>query len=165
MLLAAVVNVAIMLSATVLSPAQADSLGAAHAGFIRVTGALSGWVFASALLASSLASTCVGVYSGQTIMQGFLRRQVSVWTRRALSVVPALLVLAAGVNATHALVLSQVFLSFGIPFALAPLVWFTSRTAIMGEARNARGTVVIAVTVLAAVLALNAFLLWTLFRP
>jgi manganese transport protein len=163
MLLAAIVNVAIMLAATVLTQPQADSLIAAHTGFIADTGKLSGWVFGSALLASSLASTCVGVYSGQTIMQGFLRRRISLWVRRGLSVLPALVVLGLGLDATGALVLSQVVLSFGIPFALAPLIWFTSSGATMGAARNHRATVTVAVLVLGAVIALNGFLLWTVF--
>jgi manganese transport protein len=162
MLLAAIVNVSIMLAATVLSPTDADSLGTAHLGFIRNTGALTGWVFGSALLASSLASTCVGVYSGQMIMQGFLKRRISLWVRRCLSVLPALIVLALGLNATDALVLSQVFLSFGIPFALAPLIYFTSAGRIMGASRNSRTTIVVATAILACVIALNVFLLGTL---
>ncbi len=120
-------------------------------------------MFASALLASSLASTCVGVYSGQTIMSGFLHRSVSIWLRRCVSVAPALIILVLGVDPTAALVLSQVCLSFGIPFALAPLVWFTSRRAIMGDARNRPVTVVVAGIVLGAIVALNVFLLVTLF--
>jgi len=161
MLLAAAVNIAIMLAATVLGPAQADSIEAAHAGFAAITGVFSGWVFAAALLASSLASTCVGVYSGQTIMAGFLRRSVSLRVRRAISVLPALVVLLLGVDPTQALVLSQVVLSFGIPFALVPLVWFTSRSVVMGACRNHPLTVVVATVVLSAVLSLNVFLLAT----
>lgn len=160
MLLATFVNVAIMLAATVLAPADADSIGAAHAAFILRTGAFTGLVFAVALLASSLASTCVGVYSGQVIMKGFLQRQVSVWVRRTLSVLPALAVLALGVNATDALVLSQVCLSFGIPFALAPLIWFTSRRTTMRAARNLPATIAVSVIVLGFVIGLNGFLVW-----
>jgi manganese transport protein len=163
MLLAAVVNVAIMLAATVLTPAQATSLITAHTGFTLDAGVLSGWVFGSALLASSLASTCVGVYSGQTIMQGFLKRRISLWARRGLSVLPALVVLGFGLDATGALVLSQVVLSFGIPFALAPLIWFTSDRITMGPERNHRGTIAVAMLVLGCVIGLNGFLLWTLF--
>ncbi|GLY17638.1 divalent metal cation transporter MntH [Kineosporia sp. NBRC 101677] len=161
MLLAATVNISIMLAATVLAPT--DTLEGAHAGFADLTGELSSWVFASALLASSLASTCVGVYSGQTIMAGFLHRSVSLRVRRAISVLPSLVILAVGVDPTAALVLSQVVLSFGIPFALAPLIWFTSRRAVMGESRNRMSTVVVATIVLGAVVALNVFLLGTLF--
>ncbi|GAB3240136.1 Nramp family divalent metal transporter [Kineosporia babensis] len=161
MLLAATVNISIMLAATVLVPT--DTLEGAHAGFASVTGELSSWVFGAALLASSLASTCVGVYSGQTIMSGFLHRSLSVWTRRCISVLPALVILAIGVDPTAALVLSQVVLSFGIPFALAPLVWFTSRRSVMGDARNRPVTVLTTVVVLGAVISLNVFLLGTLF--
>jgi manganese transport protein len=163
MLLAAAVNISIMLAATVLGPDEADSLEAAHAGFAQLTGVFSSWVFASALLASSLASTCVGVYSGQTIMSGFLHRSVSIWLRRCISVAPALIILVLGVDPTAALVLSQVCLSFGIPFALAPLVWFTSRRAVMGDARNRPVTIGVAAVVLGAIVALNVFLLATLF--
>ncbi len=163
MFVATAINVCIMLAATVLGPQQGGSLEEAHAGFASVTGAFSGWAFAVALLASSLASTCVGVYSGQTIMAGFLRRRVSVWTRRAVSAVPALMVLAVGVDPTSALVLSQVVLSFGIPLALAPLLWFTSRRSVMGGAANAPVTVAAAIAVLGVVIGLNGFLTDSLF--
>lgn len=161
MILAAAVNISIMLAATILAPT--DTLEGAHSGFAAMTGVFSSWVFATALLASSLASTCVGVYSGQTIMSGFLHRSVSIWARRCISVLPALVILVIGVDPTAALVLSQVVLSFGIPFALAPLVWFTSRRAIMGDARNRPVTIVATVVVLGAVISLNVFLLATLF--
>ncbi len=163
MLLAATVNASILLAATALPGSAAESLQSAQHGFVVRTGAAAGLVFALALLASSVASTCVGVYSGQMIMQGFLRRQVSVWLRRAVSVIPALVVLAIGVNATDALVLSQVFLSFGIPFALVPLVIFTSRRALMGAAVNSPVTIGVAGLILGFVIILNAYLLWTVF--
>ncbi|GAA3613609.1 Nramp family divalent metal transporter [Kineosporia mesophila] len=158
MLVAASINVCIMLAATTLGAQQAGSLADAHAGFASVMGAAAGWAFALALLASSLASTCVGVYSGQAIMAGFLRRHVSAWLLRCVSAVPALAVLAAGVDPTAALVLSQVALSFGIPLALAPLLWLTSSSTVMGSAANTSLTVGAIGTVLGLVIGLNVFL-------
>jgi manganese transport protein len=159
MLLAAVVNISIMLAATALTPAEGASIESAHRAFAASAGGVVATLFALGLLASSFASTCVGVYSGQMIMQGFLDRSVSIWIRRAVSVLPALAILAVGMDPTDALVLSQVVLSFGLPFALAPLIWFTARHASMGEERNAPATTVVAVVVLGAVIALNAFVL------
>ncbi|MCW2510310.1 MAG: manganese transport protein MntH [Modestobacter sp.] len=159
MLLAAGVNISIMLAGTALGPAGGASIESAHRALAGSAGAVVAALFAVALLASSFASTCVGVYSGQMIMQGFLDRSVSIWLRRAVSVVPALVVLLAGLNPTDALVLSQVVLSFGLPFALGPLIWFTARRASMGEDRNAPATTVVAVVVLGAVIALNVFVL------
>jgi manganese transport protein len=159
MTIAAAANIAILLSATALSPDQAGSLEAAHAAFAQVTGALSAWSFAVALLASSLASICVGAQSGQAVMSGFLYQTSSLWLRRCVSLLPALGVLLLGVDPTRALVLSQVCLSFGIPFALTPLIWFTSRRAVMGDAVNRLPTVLVALAVLVAVVALNVFLL------
>jgi manganese transport protein len=159
MLLAAVVNISIMLAATALTPAEGASIESAHRAFGASAGGVVAALFAVGLLASSFASTCVGVYSGQMIMQGFLDRSVSIWVRRAVSVLPALAILVVGMDPTDALVLSQVVLSFGLPFALGPLIWFTARRASMGEDRNAPATTTIAVVVLVAVIALNAFVL------
>lgn len=160
---AGVVNVIIVVSAVGLPGDAGDSLEAAHAAFVVQAGAFTGLVFAVALLASSLASSCVGVYTGQMIMQGFLQRHVPVWVRRAVSSVPPLIILALGVNATSALVLSQVVLSFGIPFALVPLVMFTSNRKLMGAEVNRRATTWIAATIVAVVVSLNVFLLVQLF--
>jgi manganese transport protein len=159
MLLAGAVNSAVMLAATALTPAEGAGIEATHRAFGASLGAVVATLFAVALLASSFASTCVGVYSGQMIMQGFLDRSVSIWLRRAVSLLPALAVLLAGMDPTDALVLSQVVLSFGLPFALGPLIWFTARRGPMGEDRNSTLTTVAAVVVLAAVVALNAFVL------
>jgi manganese transport protein len=159
MLLAGVVNISIMLAATALTPAEGAGIEETHRAFGASAGAAVATLFAVALLASSFASTCVGVYSGQLIMQGFLDRSVSIWLRRAVSVLPALAILVAGMDPTDALVLSQVVLSFGLPFALGPLIWFTARRARMGEDRNAPATTAVAVVVLVAVVALNGFVL------
>ena len=100
---------------------QVDSIEAAHAGLARMAGGGAALAFAVALLASGLSSSSVGTYAGQVVMQGFIRRRIPLMARRTLTMLPALLVLAAGLPLTQTLVLSQVLLSFGIPFALVPL--------------------------------------------
>jgi manganese transport protein len=114
-----------------------------------------------ALLASGVASSCVGTMSGQVVMQGFIHRQIPVFARRAITMIPALIVIGAGISPTRALVLSQVFLSFGIPFALIPLVVFTSRRSLMGPLVNRRGTIVAAAVVTLVIVGLNVYLLAT----
>ena len=95
-------------------------------------------LFALALIASGLSSSAVGTLSGQVVMQGFVRRKIPVTIRRLATMVPAFIVIAIGVDPSRTLVLSQVVLSFGIPFALIPLVYFTSRSDIMGGLVNRR---------------------------
>lgn len=158
-----VANVAIVLAAAVLPASAAGSLPAAHAAFGEVSGRLAAAVFAVALLASGLASTLVGAYTGQIVMQGFLQRSYSVWLRRCVSVVPPLLLLGFGFDATRALVLSQVVLSFATPTSLIPLVIFTRRQAVMGRLVNRPLTTWIAVAATAMIICLNAYLLIGLF--
>ena len=157
--MAGAVNVIIVVSAVGLPGDAGASLEVAHAAFAAQAGAVTGLVFAVALLASSIASSCVGVYTGQMIMQGFLQRQVPLWVRRAVSAVPPLVVLALGVDATAALVLSQVVLSFGIPFALIPLIMFTRDRKLMGAETNRRITTWVAAAIATVVVSLNAFLI------
>ncbi len=130
-----------------------------HAALGRVAGAPAAFAFAIALLASGFASSGVGTYAGQVVMQGFLRRRIPLTLRRAVTMAPALLVLAVGVDPTQALVLSQVVLSFGIPFALVPLVLLTRRVEVMGPLVNRPVTTAAASVVAAVVIALNLFLL------
>jgi len=156
---AGTVNVIIVVSAVGLRGNAGESLEEAHAAFVLQAGAATGLVFAVALLASSVASSCVGVYTGQMIMQGFLRRQVPIWVRRAVSALPPLLILGLGTDATAALVLSQVVLSFGIPFALIPLIMFTRDRELMGSAANGRLTTAVAVAIASVIIGLNVFLL------
>ena len=92
-------------------------------------------------------------------MQGFVRRRIPIWVRRVVTMAPAFIVVAIGVNPSRTLVLSQVVLSFGIPFALVPLIMFTSRGDLMGALVNRRITTVAAVVVAAIIIALNVFLL------
>ena len=136
-----------------------DTLEGVHAALDRVAGAPVALAFAVALLASGFASSGVGTYAGQVVMQGFLQRRIPLTLRRAITMAPALLVLAVGVDPTRALVLSQVVLSFGIPFALVPLVILTRRVDVMGPLVNRPVTTVAAGVVAAVVIALNVFLL------
>jgi manganese transport protein len=124
-------------------------------------GAHAGTVFGVALLVSGIASSCVGTMSGQIVMDGFLQRRIPLFLRRAVTMIPALVVLALGFSPTRALVLSQVFLSFGIPFALVPLVIFTRNRALMGDLVNRRLTDVAAIAVTAVIVGLNVYLLAT----
>jgi manganese transport protein len=140
-----------------------DSLEAAHAGLARLVGGGAALAFAVALLASGLSSSSVGTYAGQVVMQGFIRRRLPLWVRRGLTMLPALLVLGLGLPATDSLVISQVVLSFGIPFALVPLVVLTRRADIMGPLANRPLTTAAASAIASMIIALNAYLLWTTF--
>lgn len=164
--LAGVINLAMLATAAAvfndrgLTSAGGD-LGQVFTGLNSYLGAHAGTVFGVALLISGIASSCVGTMSGQVVMQGFIRRQVPVFARRAITMIPALVLIAVGFSPTRALVLSQVFLSFGIPFALIPLVIFTSNRRLMGALANRRLTNIAAVTVAAVIVALNVYLLAT----
>jgi manganese transport protein len=136
-----------------------DTLAGAHAGFAKLVGGSAALAFALALLASGFASSSVGTFAGQVVMQGFIARTIPLALRRLVTMLPALAVLAIGLNPSRALVLSQVALSFGIPFALVPLVRLTSRRDVMGPLVNGRGTQVIAWLVAGLIVALNVFLL------
>ena len=122
-------------------------------------GAHANLLFGVALLASGLSSSSVGTLAGQVVMQGFVRRRIPLFLRRAITMAPALLIIALGVDASRALVLSQVVLSFGIPFALIPLLWFCKDSSVMGALVNRRSTTVVAVAITTVIIGLNAFLL------
>jgi len=140
-----------------------DSIEAAHAGLGRMVGGGAALAFAVALLASGLSSSSVGTYAGQVVMQGFIRRRIPLFIRRGLTMLPALLVLGLGLPATDSLVVSQVVLSFGIPFALVPLVLLTRRPDIMGSFVNRRVTTVATGCIAAMIIALNVYLLYATF--
>jgi len=123
-------------------------------------GPLAATVFAISLLASGLSSSTVGTMAGQVIMQGFLRRQIPIWVRRLVTMVPAIAVIGAGFDPTRTLVISQVVLSFGIPFALVPLIIFTRRRELMGPLVNSRLTTVLVGVVALVIVGLNLFLLY-----
>ena len=120
-------------------------------------------IFGVALLASGFSSSSVGTMSGQVVMQGFINRQIPLWLRRLITMTPALVILAIGVNASYALVLSQVVLSFGIPFALIPLLIFCRNRGLMGGLVNHRLTTAVATVVVALIVSLNVFLLYQTF--
>ena len=122
-------------------------------------------VFGIALLASGISSSSVGTLAGQIVMQGFLRRQIPLFLRRSITMAPALLILAIGLNPSRTLVLSQVILSFGIPFALIPLLLFCRNRGLMGTLVNRRSTTALAVVVIGVIVALNCFLLEQTFAP
>jgi manganese transport protein len=136
-----------------------DSIEEAHKQFGLLAGGGAALAFALALLASGLASSSVGTYAGQVVMQGFIARTIPIALRRLVTMTPALIVLAIGVDPSRALVISQVVLSFGIPFALVPLVLLTRRKDIMGALVNRRLTTVVAWVVAALIIALNVFLI------
>jgi manganese transport protein len=115
--------------------------------------------FGLGLLASGLSSSSVGTMAGQVVMQGFIERRIPLFLRRAITMAPALLVLALGLDATRSLVLSQVVLSFGIPFALIPLLLFCRDRGLMGELVNKRVTTLAAGAIVAMIVLLNVFLL------
>jgi manganese transport protein len=136
-----------------------DSIEDAHAQFGNLVGSGAALAFALALLASGLASSSVGTYAGQVVMQGFIARTIPLVFRRLVTMTPALIVLAVGLDPSRSLVISQVVLSFGIPFALVPLVLLTRRRDIMGALVNRRITTIVASVVAGLIIALNVFLL------
>jgi manganese transport protein len=140
-----------------------DSIEGAHLGFKQLVGPGAAVAFALALLASGFASSSVGTYAGQVVMQGFIARSIPILLRRLVTMAPALVVLAIGLDPTRSLVISQVVLSFGIPFALVPLVLLTRRRDIMGPLVNRPFTTGLAALVAAMIIALNAFLLYQTF--
>jgi manganese transport protein len=140
-----------------------DTIQQAHHEFGRLVGGTAALAFAVALLASGVSSSSVGTYAGQVVMAGFVNLRIPLALRRLLTMAPALIVLAVGVSPTKALVLSQVVLSFGIPFALVPLVLLTRRRDVMGAYVNRLPTTIVAAGVSALITALNVFLLYRQF--
>ncbi len=137
-----------------------DTIEGAHAQFGALAGGVAAAAFALALMASGFASSSVGTQAGQVVMQGFISRSIRLSVRRGVTMAPALIVLAIGVDPSGALVLSQVVLSFGIPFALVPLVLLTRRRDVMGTFVNRPLTTAVATLVAALIIALNGFLLF-----
>jgi manganese transport protein len=132
-------------------------------GLETYVGGHSGLIFGIALLASGISSASVGTLSGQVVMQGFIHRKISVFLRRAITMVPALILIASNFDPSKALVLSQVFLSFGIPFALIPLIMFCRDRQLMGELVNSRLTNWAAYGVAGMIVGLNGYLLYQTF--
>jgi manganese transport protein len=140
-----------------------DSIEAAHAGLGTLVGGAAALAFAVALLASGLSSSSVGTYAGQVVMQGFIRRRIPLFLRRGLTMLPALVVLGLGLPTTDSLVVSQIVLSFGIPFALVPMVMLTRRADIMGPFVNRPITTATASIIATTIIALNVYLLYHTF--
>ncbi len=167
MTLAGVVNMSMLVIAASLFHGSGltdiDSIAGAHAGFGKLAGGGAALAFALALLASGFASSSVGTYAGQVVMQGFIGRAIPLALRRLVTMTPALVVLAIGLDPSRSLVISQVVLSFGIPFALVPLVLITRRRDLMGKLVNRRLTTVASAVVAALIIALNVFLLFDTF--
>ena len=163
--IAGTVNLGILLlaAANLAGVPGTDSLEGAYAALQSGIGPVVATLFAAGLLASGLASSADGAYAGAEIMQGLLRVRLPLLARRLVTLVPALVILAVGVDPTLALVLSQVVLSFGIPFALVPLVVLTARRDVVGAHRNRVFTTVAGAAASVFLIALNCALLWLTF--
>ena len=163
MVIAGLINVSMLVvAATVFYGSgllNVDSLEGAHRTLEPILGGASSVLFALALTASGLSSSTVGTMSGQVVMQGFIKRQIPLYVRRLVTMLPAFIVIGLGLDPSRTLVISQVVLSFGIPFALIPLVIFTSRRDVMGVLVNRRMTIVAAIVVAVVISGLNVFLL------
>ena len=162
--LAGLVNAAMLIMASstffIKGLTQIGSIEEAYRTLTPLLGSAASTVFAISLLASGISSSTVGTMAGQVIMQGFIHRKIPIWVRRAVTMAPPIVVIALGLDPTRTLVLSQVVLSFGLPFAIIPLVMFTRRRDVMGELVNHRYTTVLASIVAAMIVALNIFLLY-----
>lgn len=165
--LAGVVNLSMMIVAAALFHTSGltgvDSIDGAFDGLKTLVSDRAAVVFGVALLASGFASSSVGTMAGQVVMQGFIRRHIPLFLRRAITLTPALLVLAIGLDPTDALVGSQVVLSFGIPFALVPLLMIAGRREVMGDLVNPRWLTALAGVLASLIIALNVFLLYQVF--
>jgi manganese transport protein len=167
MALAGIVNLSMMTMAAALfhntGLGDIDSIEGAFDGLKATVSDNAATVFGIALLASGLASSSVGTMAGQVVMQGFIQRRIPIFLRRAITLAPALIVLGFGLPPTDALVVSQVVLSFGIPFALVPLVIAASRRSVMGGLVNRKWLTVLASALAAMIISLNVFLLEQVF--
>ena len=135
----------------------------AHRTLQPLLGKASSVFFAISLLASGLSSSSVGTMAGQVIMQGFLHWEIRVWIRRLVTMIPALIVIIIGLDPTRTLIISQVVLSFGLPFAVIPLVMFTSNRKLMKTLVNSKITTLVAILVTALIVSLNIYLLVQVF--
>jgi manganese transport protein len=135
------------------------SIEGAHKTLEPLLGSSAATIFAIALIGSGLSSSAVGTLAGQIVMQGFIERRIPIVVRRLVTMAPAFVAIGLGADPSRTLVISQVMLSFGIPFALVPLVLFTSRRTLMGVLVNHRATVAAATAVAALIIVLNVFLL------
>jgi manganese transport protein len=164
MTIAGFVNLSMLaIAAAVFFGLGIESIEDAYSSFDTELGGGAAILFGIALLASGFSSSSVGTMSGQVVMQGFINRRIPLFLRRAVTLAPALIILAIGVDPSRSLVISQVVLSFGIPFALVPLVIFTSRRSLMGSLVNSRLTATAAWAIAGIIISLNVFLLYKTF--
>src|ERR671931_2905770 len=149
MLIAGVINLSMLLIGAAVFHASGQTgiseLDEVYHGLGRELGSNADVIFGIALLSSGLSSSSVGTMAGQVVMQGFIRRRIPLFVRRAVTMAPAMIVIGSGTEPSRALVISQVVLSFGIPFALIPLIMLTGRRELMGTLVNSRVTRVAAV--------------------
>ncbi|GAB3677770.1 Nramp family divalent metal transporter [Saccharopolyspora tripterygii] len=139
------------------------SIEGAHAGLATLAGGSAALIFAVALLASGISSSSVGTFAGQVVMAGFLNLRIPLVLRRLITMLPAILVIALGMNATDVLNFSQVVLSFGVPFALLPLLLITRDSAIMGSFTNSRRMTALMTVITSVIVSLNGYLLYDQF--
>jgi manganese transport protein len=166
MVIASSVNAAMLITSAAAFHTGGTSVGSleeAYKTLQPLLGPAAGIIFGVALLASGLSSSSVGTMAGQVIMQGFLHFHIPPWIRRVVTIIPSLIVIFIGLDPTRTLVISQVVLSFGLPFAIIPLVMFTSRKDIMGVLVNGRLTTLLASLSAALIVALNFYLLHQTF--
>ncbi|WP_042161639.1 Nramp family divalent metal transporter [Paenibacillus gorillae] len=166
MLIAGAVNMAMVIIAAALffkNGLVVEELEVAYRQFGELAGPVASISFGLALLIAGLASASVGTMAGDVVMQGFIKRRINLYLRRAITTIPPLIIIASGVNATKALIMSQVVLSFGIAFALIPLIIFTSNRSLMGGLVNKKVTTILGWIIAAIVIVLNLFLVYESF--
>ena len=167
MIVAGLINAAMLImAASTFFNQGLTSIGTieeAHRTLEPLLGSAASAIFAVSLLAAGLSSASVGTMAGQVIMQGFLHRHIQPWLRRLITMVPSLIVIMLGVDPTRTLVISQVVLSFGLPFAVVPLILFTRRRDVMGALVNQRATTLAASAAAVVIIALNIYLLYQTF--
>jgi manganese transport protein len=165
--LASLVNMAMLIMAASTffkhGLTEVGTLERAHLTLEPLLGRASSWIFAVSLLASGLSSSAIGTMAGQVMMQGFLQRRIPVWVRRFVTIIPSLVVISIGLDPTRTLVISQVVLSFGLPFAIIPLIMFTRRKTLMGVLVNHSVTTALTGAVAALILTLNVYLVYQVF--
>jgi manganese transport protein len=165
--LASLVNMAMLIMAASTffkhGLTEVGTLETAHLTLEPLLGRASSWIFAVSLLASGLSSSAIGTMAGQVMMQGFLQRRIPIWVRRLVTIIPSLVVISVGLDPTRTLVISQVVLSFGLPFAIIPLIMFTRRKTLMGVLVNHSVTTALTGAVAALILTLNVYLVYQVF--
>ena len=164
MTIAGLVNMAMLVMAAGIFHARGltgvGDIDEAYRGLGTIVGNHADVIFGIALLASGLSSSSVGTLAGQVVMQGYIKRQIPLYLRRIITMAPSIAILAIGVNASSALIVSQIALSFGIPFALIPLVIFCRNPELMGDLVNRKATNIASYLVVAVIVSLNVFLIY-----